>query len=250
MNIEEIIKEGESFKIDAELDYSGEATWINDSKLNEYHQWVHKTLLYLRDNFSDNATCIDFSNLSKKYANTNNIEVLDKQLNLLKALLSYLNEKQYQKLDDNFIIESIFNNFNDFIRHSSKRYNNRDAFFIINDEYDIQDILHSIFKLFYKDIEKEFVIPKFAGSSTRIDFILKNEQIGIEVKMTREGLKDKQLCEQLLLDIDRYFTLQTLKVLYCFIYDPDKRIGEPYLVKRDLEKKSNKENVVKVFICQ
>ena len=83
-----------------------------------------------------------------------------------------------------------------------------------------------------------------------IDFILKNEQIGIEVKMTREGLKDKQLCEQLLLDIDRYFTLQTLKVLYCFIYDPDKRIGEPYLVKRDLEKKSNKENVVKVFICQ
>ena len=72
MNIEEIIKEGESFKIDAELDYSGEATWINDSKLNEYHQWVHKTLLYLRDNFSDNATCIDFSNLSKKYANTNN----------------------------------------------------------------------------------------------------------------------------------------------------------------------------------
>ena len=68
--------------------------------------------------------------------------------------------------------------------------------------------------------------------------------------MTRDGLNDKQLCDQLLLDIDRYFSLDTLKTLYCFIYDPDKRITNPYLIKRDIENKSSNENTIKVFICQ
>ena len=34
-----------------------------------------------------------------------------------------------------------------------------------------------------------------------MDFLLKNEEISIEVKMTRDGLKDKELGEQLIIDI-------------------------------------------------
>lgn len=246
MNLENLIKQGELFKNDAELDYSGDPAWINDSNLDKYQQWEHCVLMYLEDEFPNNKTNTDFSKLS----GNNDIDVLNKQLNLLKALLSYTNEKTPQNLSDTVIIESIFNNFNNFTTQSSKRYDNRNSFFIINDEYDVQDILHSIFKLFYKDVEKEFIIPKYAGSSTRIDFILNNRQIGIEVKMTRDGLTDKQLCDQLLLDIDRYFSLDTLKTLYCFIYDPDKRITNPYLIKRDIENKSSNKNTIKVFICQ
>lgn len=246
MSLKDIIEQGSSFKIDAENDFNNDPSWINDSNLDKYQQWEHCTSMYLKDKYPNNETYIKFSELT----GNNRIDILDKQLNLLKALLSYTNEESSQDSDNNVIIESVFNNFNDFITQTSKRYDNRNSFFIINDEYDVQDILHSIFKLFYKDIEKEFVIPKFAGSSTRIDFVLNNRQIGIEVKMTRDGLNDKQLCDQLLLDIDRYFSLNTLKTLYCFIYDPDKRITNPYLIKRDIENKSSNENTIKVFICQ
>ena len=37
-----------------------------------------------------------------------------------------------------------------------------------------------------------------------MDFLLKDDEISIEVKMTRDGLKDKELGEQLIIDIAKY----------------------------------------------
>ena len=52
----------------------------------------------------------------------------------------------------------------------------------IDDEYDVQDALHAILKLHFKDIREEEYTPSYAGSSSRVDFLLKEEQIVIEVK--------------------------------------------------------------------
>jgi len=50
--------------------------------------------------------------------------------------------------------------------------------------------------------------------------LIHQEEIVIEVKMTREGLEQKELVGQLLIDIARYQEHPGCKSLICFVYDP------------------------------
>lgn len=84
MSLKDIIEQGSSFKIDAENDFNNDPSWINDSNLDKYQQWEHCTSMYLKDKYPNNETYIKFSELT----GNNRIDILDKQLNLLKALLS------------------------------------------------------------------------------------------------------------------------------------------------------------------
>ena len=80
-----------------------------------------------------------------------------------------------------------------------------------------------------------------------MDFLLKDEEIAIEVKMTRQGLKDKELGEQLIIDIANYKQHKNCKCLYCFVYDPEGLIRNPRGMEKDLQKLDNN-YPVKVFI--
>ncbi len=68
------------------------------------------------------------------------------------------------------------------------RYENRETL-KIEDEYDVQDLLHALLLLYFDDVRAE----DYAGKSSRMDFLLKNERVVIEVKKTRLGLADKEL---------------------------------------------------------
>lgn len=89
--------------------------------------------------------------------------------------------------------------------------------------------------------------PSYAGGSNRMDFLVKEEEIVIEVKMTRAGLKDKELGEQLLIDIAKYKKHPNCKSLYCFVYDPDGHVRNPRGLEKDLETVDKTINI-KVFI--
>jgi hypothetical protein len=54
--------------------------------------------------------------------------------------------------------------------------------------------------------------------------------------MTREGLADKQVSEQLIVDIQKYRTHPECKVLFCFVYDPKSLLRNPESIERDLSK--------------
>ena len=56
----------------------------------------------------------------------------------------------------------------------------------IEDEYDVQDLLHSLLRIFFDDIRPEEYTPSYAGKSSRMDFLLKGYDTVIEVKMTRK----------------------------------------------------------------
>jgi hypothetical protein len=116
---------------------------------------------------------------------------------------------------------------------AKKRHNNRDAF-LIEDEYDVQDLLHAILKIEFDDIRPEEWTPSYAGRSARVDFLLKQEDTVIEVKKTREGLETKKVGEELIIDIERYRSHQNCKTLICFVYDPDSRINNPRGLENDL----------------
>ncbi len=105
----------------------------------------------------------------------------------------------------------------------------------IEDEYDVQDLLCALLKLHFKDVRPEEWTPSYAGGSNRMDFLLKEEQIAIEVKMTRKSLIDKEIGDQLIIDIAKYKNHPNCKTLYCFIYDPDALIRNPKGLSSDLE---------------
>jgi hypothetical protein len=107
---------------------------------------------------------------------------------------------------------------------------------IINDEYDVQDLLHGLLTLFFDDIRREEWTPSYAGKSSKVDFLLKAERIVIEVKMTREGLGAKDVGEQLMVDIERYRKMSDCRHLICFVYDPNYRISNPIGFERDLSR--------------
>jgi hypothetical protein len=118
------------------------------------------------------------------------------------------------------------------------------------DEYDVQDLLHALLKIDFTDIRAEEWTPSYAGKSARMDFLLKREKIVIEAKKTRDGLTEKELGDELLVDVARYKAHPDCRTLVCFVYDPDQRIGNPDGLSYDLEQASSEELAVVVHICQ
>lgn len=127
------------------------------------------------------------------------------------------------------------------------RHENRDTI-IIEDEYDVQDLLHALLKIFFDDIRSEEYTPSYAGGSSRIDFLIKSEKIAIETKKTRKGLKGKQIADQLIIDIDRYKAAHPdCEILFCFVYDPENLIQNPIGFEKDINEKHKGE--AEVLVC-
>lgn len=112
-----------------------------------------------------------------------------------------------------------------------ERYGNREKFFEPADEYDMQDLMRSLLRVDFDDVRPEDTAPRHAGRRPRIDFILAEANIALELKMPREGLSDKEVGDQLCEDIERYRSHPKCKTLVCAVYDPQERIANP----RELE---------------
>jgi len=135
-------------------------------------------------------------------------------------------------------IVKICNSFHLVARQLRKRHSNR-ATLEIEDEYDVQDLFHALLRLFFEDIRAEEWTPSYAGGSSRVDFLLQQEKIVVELKKTRNGLGEKEVGNQLLIDIARYQSHPDCKNLICFVYDPEGRIGNPKGLENDLNNLSN-----------
>jgi len=160
------------------------------------------------------------------------VKILESVLDYCGKGIIVISEKK--AIDPQQSLEIIFSSFRDVARQLRNRHNGRTTL-EVNDEYDVQDLLHALLKLFFRDVRPEEWTPSYAGSASRMDFLLKDEKIVIEVKKTRDGLSDRQLGEQLIIDIEKYKTHPDCKKLVCFIYDPEARIGNPVGLIKDLK---------------
>jgi len=125
--------------------------------------------------------------------------------------------------------------FPTFARQLARRERKRDPL-QIQDEYDVQYLMHAILRLHFDDIRPEEWAPSYAGGATRMDFLLKMEQIVVETKMTRENLADREVGEQLIVDIQKYAGHPDCRKLGCFVYDPEHRLTNPVALERDLSR--------------
>jgi hypothetical protein len=144
-------------------------------------------------------------------------------------------------------VQLVCDRFHDVVRQLRGRYDNRTTL-EVTDEYDVQDLLHALLRLFFTDIRPEEWTPSYAGQSSRVDFLLKPEQILVETKKTRETLRARDVGNQLILDVARYQSHPDCKVLVCFVYDPSALISNPRGLESDLNQLSNDRLSVVVLI--
>jgi len=102
-------------------------------------------------------------------------------------------------------------------------------------EYDVQDLLHALLRPWISDIRPEEFTPSYAGSSTRMDFLLPAHGLVIETKVVRDRAHAKRLGDELIIDIEHYRKHPQCSALWCVVYDPDHLIANAEGLKRDLQ---------------
>ena len=142
---------------------------------------------------------------------------------------------------DNII--NLIGKFHIIARQIRNRYDSRETL-DINDEYDVQDLFNALLYIYFEDIRKEEWTPSYAGQCARMDFLIKDCDVVIEIKKTRKGLSDKEVGNQLIEDIERYKIHPNCSTLICFVYDPEGRISNPRGIENDLSKKHDDLDVI------
>jgi hypothetical protein len=158
-------------------------------------------------------------------------------------------QQDSQRLEPDAVtrVEAICDRFHSVAKGLRKRHEQRPTL-DVKDEYDVQDLLRSLLAVDFDDVRPEEWTPSYAGRAARMDFLLKSEQIIVETKMTRDGLSDKELGEQLIVDINKYAQHPDCKTLVCFIYDPSGYVANPAGLQTDLEKQPNGTLAVRVLV--
>ncbi len=106
--------------------------------------------------------------------------------------------------------------------------------FKIEDEYDMQDLLHCILKSQLPDIIKESHTIEIAKGEKRIDLVIPSARIVIELKIIFEKRKTLEIVDQLKIDIESYHSHPHCGTLIGFIYNPQKAIEDPEKIINDL----------------
>ena len=107
--------------------------------------------------------------------------------------------------------------------------------FKISDEYDLQDLLHFVYKPLFSDVVVEEYTLKRAGKTKRLDLVFKGLETVIETKIVRTKEHAAKIADELDIDIRGYVSHPHCRRLICFVYDPHHFMKEPRSVERDLE---------------
>ncbi|NTW32483.1 MAG: hypothetical protein HGB12_07645 [Bacteroidetes bacterium] len=122
------------------------------------------------------------------------------------------------------VVRDILNNFSNAIQKIIKDRRKDHPEFKIEDEYDVQDILYVILKSVFPNLRDEDAISKVGAKTTKIDLIIREESILVEVKMIKEkDSNETHFIEQLKVDFESYHECKWLRKLFCFVYDPLKK---------------------------
>ncbi|WP_183052342.1 malate dehydrogenase [Salmonella enterica] len=229
----------------------GSQEYIDSAKGN---YWIVRVKKLLEDSYGKESDYYKDFNDTKKIAWSSNYQSLVRHYkpifdaareDLAHSVTTPTVIKDKSELD---LIINILNKFPAFCRQLKKRYNDRTPL-EINDEYDVQDLVHALLLLHFDDVRPEEASPSYAGSSSRQDFLLKKEKIVIEVKKTRRSLGTGKIGEELIIDMARYRAHPDCDTLVCFVYDPDGWVNNPKGVIDDLEG-GDAEGKTKVVIAQ
>jgi hypothetical protein len=104
----------------------------------------------------------------------------------------------------------------------------------VEDEYDVQDLMHALLRLEFDEVQPEEWHPSYATGKAQTSYLLHREKAVIVVKKTKAGVTVRDLSEQVKVDSATYSSRTHCQTLFCFIYDPEGRIGNPRGLEAEL----------------
>ncbi len=212
----------------------------------EEEKWKHNTILLLRQIYSNASIADHYAPPNEATMSADwDIEVqyfrgdLERRIGKLEGYLQALDDLT-EVLQDHLEGEKptdtvlrIMRHFHTVARQLQRRKRQRSPF-LINDEYDVQDLLAALLKSVFDDVRGEEEMPSYGATRSIIDFLLPREGIAVETKMTRESMTMRDLREQLSADIDSYRKHPDASSLICFVYDPQGYLENPVALEWDL----------------
>ncbi len=135
-------------------------------------------------------------------------------------------DKTMQKVESTAVqlVRQVLTEFSNSVRKITSNRRKNHPNFEIRDEYDVQDILYVMLKSVFPNLKEEDPIPKVGGTYSKVDFIIREHNILIEVKMIKESDQNEtKFAKELKEDLESYYECQWLKKLFCFVYDPYKK---------------------------
>lgn len=121
------------------------------------------------------------------------------------------------------IILNILNEFPNAVKSITHKRRKGHESFAINDEYDVQDLLYFVLKSIFPNMTPEENTPQVGGKTERADFIFRDFDIVLEIKMIKEkDYDEKKFIEQIKVDIQSYYRIKPKYIIF-FIYDPQNK---------------------------
>lgn len=88
--------------------------------------------------------------------------------------------------------------------------------------------------VFFGDVRAEEWTPSYAGGSKRIDFLLPEYRLAVELKHSRSSMTAKIVGDELTIDTVNYKQHSGTSHLVCLVFDPDGHLANPRGIERDL----------------
>lgn len=136
-----------------------------------------------------------------------------------------------QNVINNHIFDLVFN----YLRGSIIEFEKR-AKIKFENEPELQNFIYSVFRALFSSVEFEDPTEKMCEKSNRLDFVLKDHKIIIEVKYVRDKTHAKKISEELSADYLRYKQSPYGQTIINYIYDPNNHITNHDLYKKQLNK--------------
>lgn len=113
------------------------------------------------------------------------------------------------------IIETILNRFHKVVVEL------KELDLEIQKESDVKKLLKALLGIYYENIKAEEPVESYADIGSQIDLYIKDINYGIEIKLAKNSIQQRQIVEQINDDIQKYQKLPNCEKIYFFIYNPD-----------------------------
>lgn len=97
----------------------------------------------------------------------------------------------------------------------------------VDDDHDLQDLLCALLKVEFDEVATDEWTPPYTGGAPRTTLLVNRDQIAIVAKKTGPGVTTKELADQVAADSAYYRAQGRCSIVFCFMYDPEGRIGSP-----------------------
>ncbi|MBI6742740.1 MULTISPECIES: hypothetical protein [Pseudomonas syringae group] len=152
---------------------------------------------------------------------------------ILQAYFSFESHAPTRAETGHNIVVRALARFHRFAKDLEDRPRNADGITVQN-EYDVQYLVNALLRLEFDNVKPEEYAPSMASGATRLDFLLPDHDLVLEIKMTHDSKRMKSLVNELILDIGRYRAHPGCSEIIFFVYDPRGLMKNPVALQKEL----------------